>query len=228
LAFLTKCHIGINPPILVASTALFILAYPHGGGRLRPGDWSAIHKVDWLGTILLIGGCVLPCFALMHAAEVPGTWKTGQFIGPMVGGVISWIFLVGWGVYHTTKMPDRIDPAFPPHLFKVRRYAATTASSLFLGLGYVTCLYNIPLVVQTVHGKGPLVAGLALLPILCSSAVGSILGTALSPVKDRFGPTLMVGAGLFTLGAGLLATLGDTPDIQAKLYGFEIFVGLGM
>lgn len=212
---------------MVISTILFVVAYPHGCGRLRPADLSSIHKVDWMGTVLLIGGCVLPCFSLMHAAEMPGTWDTGLFIGPMVGGIMSWVLLVAWGMYHTAKMPGRIDAAFPPHLFKVRRYAATTASSLLLGLGYVTCIYNIPLRVQTVHGKGPLTAGLTLLPILCSSAVGSILGTALSPIKDRFGQTLMVGSGLMTLGTGLLATLSDSSSIEAKIYGFEVFVGLG-
>ncbi|EGP86308.1 unnamed protein product [Zymoseptoria tritici ST99CH_1A5] len=217
----------INPPIMVLSTTLFIVAYPHGCGRLRPASFASVYKVDWLGTLLLIGGCVLPCFALMHAAEVPGSWNTGSFIGSMVGGLISWILLVVWGVYHTTKMPGRLDAAFPPHLFRNRRYAATTAGSLLIGLGYVACLFSIPLRVQTVHGKGPLIAGLTLLPLLCCSAVGSIMGSVLSPTKDRFGPTIMVGSAIMALGTGLLAILDDSAAIDPKIYGFQCLVGLG-
>ena len=212
---------------MVFSTVLFIVSFPHGGGRLRPADWSSARKVDIPGTLLLIAGCVLPCFSLMHAAEVPQSWRTGKFIGPIVAGVMSWVLLVAWEYRHTTKMPGRYDPAFPPQLFKVRRYAATAANSLLMGFGFVICIYNVPLRLQTINGKGPLQAGLSLLPLLCTSAIGSVLGTALSPTKDRLGPTVMVGSALMALGTGLLSTLGDSASVEAKVYGFQVFVGLG-
>lgn len=188
---------------------------------------DSIHKIDYVGTLLLIGGSVLPCFAIMHAAEEPGTIKTGQFIGPMVAGCICWIMLVSWGMFHQSKLPGRFESAFPPHLFRNRRFAAGCANSLLMGFGFVVTIFNIPLRMQTVHGKGPLMAGITLLPLLCCSAIGSVMGTGLSPKKDRLGPTLMLGSGSMALGCGLLSTLGSSVSTGGKVYAFQIFVGLG-
>lgn len=205
---------------------LFVVAFPHGGGRIAPRNLGAARKFDAIGCLLLIAGCVLPCFALMHAAEKPGLWAHGIFIGPIVAGVCSWILLVLWGL-QISKRPKDVDPTFPPHLFKNRRYAATTANSLFVGVGFVIAIYNVPLRLQTVNGKSPIGAGISLLPLLCLSAVGSFCGTAFSPKKDNLGPTMMLGSAIMCLGLGLMSTLSDSASVQHEVYGFQVLVGLG-
>ncbi|KAF7187571.1 Efflux pump FUS6 [Pseudocercospora fuligena] len=217
----------INPPIALISTTLFIVSFPHGRGRLPKGDVRAIRKFDVVGCVLLIAGCVLPVFSLMHAAEQPGTWNDAIFIGPIVAGIVSWIALIAWEMYIGRKHGDKLDAVFPTHLFRNRRYAANAANSLLMGVGFSIAIYDVPLRLQTVNGKSPMQAGLSLLPLLCLSAIGSTLGTILSPKRDNLCPTIAVGSALMALGTGLLATLSNGQAVEAKLYGFQVFVGLG-
>ncbi|EME86737.1 uncharacterized protein MYCFIDRAFT_162355 [Pseudocercospora fijiensis CIRAD86] len=217
----------INPPISLISTTLFIVSFPHGRGRLPKGNVRAIRRFDVVGCVLLIAGCVLPVFSLMHGAEKPGSWDDAIFIGAIVAGIVSWIALIPWEMYIARKHGDKLDAVFPIHMFKNRRYAANAASSLLMGVGLCLAIYDVPLRLQTVNGKSPMQAGISLLPLLCFSAIGSTLGTLLSPQRDNLCPTIAVGSAFMALGTGLLATLSDAQAVEAKLYGFQVFVGLG-
>lgn len=98
---------------------------------------------------------------------------------------------------------------------------------MLMGFAFFAEIYNVPLRVQTVNGRSSLAAGVALLPMLGSVAVGSMLGGAVSGTKDRLSHTLTIGAALMSLGAGLLSTLEPTQHTSAKMYGFQVFSGLG-
>jgi hypothetical protein len=88
-------------------------------------------------------------------------------------------------------------------------------------------IYNVPLHLQIVNGKSPLMAGLGLLPLLVSTATGSTLAGAVSSKKDLSFYTLIVGSCLMTIGTGLLSTISDDSKVDPKIYGFEVLVGLG-
>ena len=68
-------------------------------------------------------------------------------------------------------------------------------------------------------------AGVSLLPLLVSAAIGSMLGGL--TVIHSFA-ALLVASGSMALGTGLLSTLSDHHSIQARTYGFEVPLGLGV
>jgi hypothetical protein len=88
-------------------------------------------------------------------------------------------------------------------------------------------IYSVPLHLQIVNGKSPLMAGLGLLPLLAATAIGSMLGGAISSKNDLSFYTLTAGSGLLALGTGLLSTISSSTKVDPMIYGFEIFVGLG-
>jgi hypothetical protein len=49
-----------------------------------------------------------------------------------------------------------------------------------------------------------------------------LLGT-----KNRTFPILVIASCLMVIGTSCLSTLSNTIDIEAKTYGFQIFMGLG-
>lgn len=88
--------------------------------------------------------------------------------------------------------PSCPDDMIRPSNHNSSKYAATAANSLLTGLSFVICVYNVPLRLQPVNGKGPLQAGLSLLALLCTSAISSVLGTALS-IHQRLSGTHIYG-----------------------------------
>lgn len=87
-------------------------------------------------------------------------------------------------------------------------------------------------------------AGVHLLPLLCSMAfgellvaaallenlyvAGSFLGGAVSSKKNFTSPTLIAAACLILLGCGLLSNLGGGRVFYSPTYGYEFILGLGV
>lgn len=209
------------------STALFVIAWPRSE-RVREHERKGISSLDIKGAMLLAAGCVLPVLAFEEVGSHVDPWKQGIFIGPLVAGIGSWIILVVWEFRITLSGPaSRFNPIFPPKLLGNRRYAANAANSLLIGFLFFVAIYFVPLHMQTVNGKSPLAAGVALLPMLISSAFGAFLAGALSSGMDLLCPTIVTGSALITLGTGLLSTLSSSVHVEAKVYGFQVLVGLG-
>jgi len=78
-----------------------------------------------------------------------------------------------------------------------------------------------------VNEKSALIAGIGLLPMLGSAAIGSMLGGMLSAKKNMIWQVLLVAACLMAIGTGLLSTLSVQLRTEPKAYGFQVFVGLG-
>ncbi|GIJ90530.1 hypothetical protein Asppvi_009487 [Aspergillus pseudoviridinutans] len=216
----------INGPIGFVSLIIFFLSWPkaeHLPSTIRR-SWK---EFDYVGSILIIAAAVLVVFSFQSAGESPGTtWGTSLFIAPLTVGLVLWLALLAWGYLAGRVFEDRLAPTFPIGLFRNRAYAAAAASTLFLGYPYFIINYAFPLRAQVVDDKSPLLAGIMLLPMVGSTAVGSILAGVLSRTKNYLFETMLVGACLMTLGVGLLTIVHDAGD-DAKALGFIVFAGLG-
>lgn len=166
-------------------------------------------------------------YAFQIAGEVTeSVWGNAVFIAPFVAGVVGWIALLTWEHVVETRLDHRFAPAFPISLFRNRAYAAGAASTLFLGYPYLLLIYLFPLRAQVVSGKSALGAGIMLLPMLGTSALGSAISGKINSKKNVLWETLLVGACLMTLGSGLLTTVSGAKD-DSKALGFLAFSGLG-
>lgn len=96
---------------------------------------------------------------------------------------------------------------------------------MLTGFANFVAIYSLPLHFQIVNGSSPLMAGVSLLPLLVSAAIGSMLGGL---TTNHSFPALAVANSLMAVGTGLLSTLANHNGIQTKTYGFEVPLGLGM
>jgi len=186
-----------------------------------------LKELDIVGSFLLIATSVLVVFGFQESGVHPNFWGTALFIAPVVTGAVCWFLLGGWEVAIQLYKQDSISPLFPKTLLKRRVYVAGAITAVITGFPYYVVIYNVPLHLQIVNGKSPLMAGLGLLPLLVSTATGSMLGGAVSSKKDLSFYTLTVGSCLITIGTGLLSTISDGSKVDPKIYGFEVLVGLG-
>ncbi|KAJ5190285.1 uncharacterized protein N7498_009270 [Penicillium cinerascens] len=216
----------INGPIGFVSLIIFFLSWPKAE-HLPSTTRRSWKEFDYVGSFLIIAAAVLVVFSFQNAGDSPGvTWGTAVFIAPLTVGLALWLALIAWGYLAGRVFEGRLASTFPIGLFRNRAYVAAAISTLFLGYPYFMIIYAFPLRAQVVADKSPLLAGIMLLPMVGSTAEGSILAGAISKTKNYLFETMLVGTCLMTLGVGLLTIVHDSGD-DAKALGFIVFVGLG-
>lgn len=206
---------------------LFYLSWPED--KYLP----TIHKRSWkdldfLGSLLVITASVLVVFAFQEAgfSHVEKPWARAVFIGPLVAGLICWISLFAWeGVFE--RLWSKKMAALPLVLIRNRVFTAVILNTMFLGFSYLATLYAVPLRLQVVNGKSPVISGVMMLPMLGATGIGSVLTGALSKKRNRLSETMMAATVLVTLGLALETTASDSTEVEPKFLGFLVFVGLG-
>lgn len=213
-------------PIGATSMTLFYLAWPSAEHlpSIEKRPWGSL---DYPGSFLLVAAAVLVVFAFQNAGIDSSQWGQPIFIAPIVVGVLCWIGLFVWEAVVDRRWRDRLAAAFPLELLRNRVYTCGVLNTLFMGYPFMTTVYAFPLRTQVVNGKSPLTAGLMLLPMLGSVAVGSTLSGAISNKKNRVFETLVVASCLMVIGCALETTISSSFDIDPKSLGFLVFIGLG-
>ncbi|CAJ2501894.1 Uu.00g047470.m01.CDS01 [Anthostomella pinea] len=216
----------INAPIGAVSIALFYFTWPKPQ-YLPDQERRGWRELDYLGSVLLIASAVSVVFAFQSAAGNQEHWTQAIFLAPLIVGLFGSVSLLVWSMFVERHWGDTMAAAIPIRLLHNRAYASAVLNTMFLGFPYLLTVYAFPLRLQVVNGKGALMAGVMLLPMLGSSAVGSFLAGMVNGKKDRNFETLIVGTCLMVSGCGLMSTLSDSFDLEAKALGFLVFVGLG-
>lgn len=207
-------------------------------------SWRAFTSIDFVGsaTLLASSGCLV--FAVQQAGSQTFEWKSPVIISALVISATSWVVFVWWEVFLETKSWRRIEPIFPIRLMLRRVYSAgllyvnsptltglclcNDRVTMFTGFPYISLSIIIPERFQIVNRESVMMAGLHILPMLGSCAVGSFLGGAISSRKNNTSLTLVIAASLQLLGVGLMSMLtGVEASVKAQ-YGFQVILGLGV
>lgn len=101
-------------------------------------------------------------------------------------------------------------------------------STIFSGYVQFTAVFSIPLRAQIVDLNSPVKSGLRLLPLVASTAVGSLLGGGASAKKNLTYYTMTIGTALIIVGSGLLSSLPTDGHQTNSQYGYEVLLGLGL
>ncbi|KAI9049749.1 hypothetical protein LZ554_005901 [Drepanopeziza brunnea f. sp. 'monogermtubi'] len=216
----------INAPIGIIPLIMFVIAYPPPS-MLSPVRRRPWRDLDFFGATLVIAASVLVVFAFQQAGLHPHSWSSALFLAPLLVGLFLWLVLLGWEVLVSRKWEASFATMFPLRLLRRRVFMGHFLATLLAGFPYFVVIYSLPLHLQVVNGKNPLVSGLALLPMLASIAITSSLAGLLNSKRDYIWPTLLGGGLLMVIGCACLSTLDPVPEVQAKMYGFQVFVGLG-
>ncbi len=89
-------------------------------------------------------------------------------------------------------------------------------------------IIGLPQRFQVVNGSSPIKAGLQILPLMFTAAVGSGIGGAFLTKKNLSWHVLMFSNTMHIIGTGLLSSIPLSKHVLARTYGYEILQGLGV
>ncbi|WYZ46447.1 hypothetical protein EsH8_IX_000672 [Colletotrichum jinshuiense] len=216
----------INGPIGFVSMLVFYLTWPDAKHlpTLQRRTWK---ELDFVGSFLLVAASVLVVFSFQNVGADGNKWHQPVFIVPVTVGGICFMILLGWETLVARFWNNRIMAAIPIRLLHNRVYLATIFNTMFLGFPYLLVIYAFPIHLQIVNRKSSLLAGVLLLPMLGSVALGTTLGGLVNKNKNRLFETLVAASCFMSLGCGLLTTLSSSGELEPKALGFLTFVGFG-
>ncbi|KAI2628940.1 major facilitator superfamily transporter [Xylaria nigripes] len=216
----------INGPIGGVSLLLFLMMWPKPQylPKLERRSWG---ELDYIGSFLLIAATVLIVFPFQSVGAATDQWDQAIFLAPLVVGLIALVGVLAWSFFIERRWGDKVAAALPVNLLRNRVYASAVLNTMFLSFPYMLIVYAFPIRSQVVNQKDPLIAGVMLLPMLGSSAIGSAVSGKVNGKQDRSCETLIMATGFMVLGCGLLTTISDSAGLEPKALGFLVFVGLG-
>lgn len=172
---------------------------------------------DAVGTGLLAAGL----FGLVFGLIKTSSWGWGS--------ASSWAFIAGglailgiFGLYES-RTPVAL---LPMRLFRNLSISVGTITVTLAFFALFGVLFFVTLYLQNVHGYDAVSAGVHMLPLTAVFVVASPLGGLLN---ERFGPRVVVPAGMAAVGVGMLLLLTLQPESgYIHLWPSFLLVGLGV
>ncbi|KAH9810508.1 Major facilitator superfamily domain, general substrate transporter [Teratosphaeria destructans] len=217
----------LNLPACIPAIVAFCLVWPWRSDVRRP-SWTALRKVDVVGTLLLLLASVLLVFALQEAGAEKYAWNSPIIVAAfVVSGSAATAFVI-WEI-GLEKMSSswQVEVVFPIRLLGDRALAAAFIVTTLNGFVWFVGIVGLPERFQIVSGDGPVKAGLRLLPTMGSAAVGTFIAAAMSSWINLTSYATVIASGLQVVGCGLFTSLTDTRHVSESAYGFQVLLGLG-
>jgi hypothetical protein len=229
---------------------MFWFAWPKTG-QIRHAERKSLRQFNFVSCMLLIAASVLVVFSFQESGIRINSWRTATFLAPLIIGCLCWLLLFAWE-WTVDRLWPNILSMVPLRLIKRRVYLAGTLSALLTGFPYFVIVFSLPLRFQVVNQKSPISAGLGILPMVGSTAYvfycctsepwfcesihangtlvsnfGSMVAGIVTGKKNRTFLVLVAASCLMVIGTACMSTLTDKIEVEAKVYGFQVFIGLG-
>jgi MFS family permease len=170
------------------------------------------HRIDYLGSLLLMLGAGAILLALVQANDLPREWS----IGLLVGGA----GLLGLLTINESRAPE---PIVPLALWRVHSVVTANLGAFCIGVVLSCTTLFLPAYVQGVLGYGARIAGAVYAAQSLAWSAGSVLAASVM-TRTSFRVSAAIGALTLLAGALLMAM---SSSIWA-LTGGAIVVGIGM
>ncbi|KEQ86265.1 MFS general substrate transporter [Aureobasidium pullulans EXF-150] len=201
------------------STACASLLGPVLGGVITSN--TTWRWVFWIN--IPCGVLVTVCVAFLFPNE------THLFVVLMLVGSV--ICFLAFGIWEHVLTPREASmkmlPLFPTRLISSRVVAATLGTVFFTGFPFVVTIMALPQRLQIVNGVSPENAGLHMLPLIGSTALGAILTGTITGKFNIAWHLLVFSNVLMTVGCGLMSTLPTDSEIANLCYLYQIILGFG-
>jgi len=200
---------------LPVCAAALLITYRAVGESAEPQG----RRLDLPGQVLAVAG--LAAFAVAAIEGSHWGWTSLPLLAVAAAAVVALALFV----WVETRTPG---PLLPLGFLRQPVFSAALAVAGLMTFGMYALLFIMPLYFQTVRGGSPFIAGLELLPMSVSFVIVSQLVGHLS---NRFGPRIVMTAGMVCMGLGALglAAIGASTGLGwIELALMIVGVGLGL
>ncbi|KAF2433345.1 putative MFS multidrug transporter [Tothia fuscella] len=218
-----------NAPCTVVRILLCIcfLATEPKAQRERKVSIAGLKSIDYAGAMILLAASALLVFALQEAGSAAYAWSSSTIIAILAISAASWFGFFGWISYLTYGERRIQRPIIPMSVMLNRPTGPAILVVLLSGFTFFIAVINLPQRFQIVYGDSPILAGVHLLPLLCSVAVGSAFGAGVSSKKNITSYTSIVAFSFIIVGCGLFSTISNSRSFDRAIYGYEVILGFG-
>ena len=194
--------------VALAMTLLFVL---------ETAPSPAARSFDFVGIALLSAGLFSLIWALMKASAYG--WGSARTIGFFVGAAAALVLFVLCEF-------RAAQPLLPMRLFRSVSLSVGAVLNILLMFSLVGSMFFMSFFMQDVHGLGPLMSGVRMLPLTGTLIIGAPLAGL---VIQKVGPRLPMAGGRGVTAAGLfgLSRLGTASGPNDALLWF-VLIGLGL
>ena len=160
---------------------------------------KARGKIDYLGALFIISGCVPLLLALTFGGQ-NYPWVSPQIIGLFAAFAAS----VGLFVWAESKASD---PIIHLDLFKNKVFLWANTAGFFSSMAFLSVVAFLPLFMQMGQGVAATTSGLSTLPLMLGLIFAAAISGRLVSKTGRYKPFMLFGmAGLF-IGTLLLSRM---------------------
>ena len=185
------------------------------------------QRVDFVGSLLLLGACVL----LITGLEEGGTessWTSALPLSAVIISIAMWICFIMWSRFISHRQ-TKVEAVFPWTLMLNRFAMGSLASTFFTGAVFLSLAVYLPQRFQLLNGSSPFLSGVYILPLTISGPLGGMI-TGLLLTKFRVPPLyiMVAGATLQLIGLALFGGQTTNNGIPGAIYGLQVVIGLGL
>ena len=192
------------------------------------GLWAWFHeKVEHRARPIDYGGAVLFTVAIVALLVAMTEGSANAAWGPVEIGAAALVFFAATGLFlaQEARAPE---PMVSLRLWSRRALASTNAVTLIAGMMLIAITSFLPIFVQGVMGRSPIVAGFT----LCTMSIGWPLASSISrPFFRALGihGTARLGATLMVCGALIFTFLhAHSSPVWAGVASFTVGFGMGL
>ncbi|APA09339.1 hypothetical protein sscle_05g041090 [Sclerotinia sclerotiorum 1980 UF-70] len=208
----------INLPV-TGTVAIALFFFLHLDNPKTP-IWDGLKAVDWLGSLLIIGGTLMVLLGLEFGG-VTKPWDSATVICLIIFGIL----VAGLFVINEWKFARY--PLMPLRLFKHPSNVAALGVCFCHGFVFISASYYLPLYFQAVLGATPLLSGVYLLPFALSLSLTSASTGVFIKKTGKYLPPIYFGLTVMTLGFGLFINIPRTEN-WSKIIIYQIVAGIGV
>lgn len=179
-----------------------------------------LQQLDLLGEFFL-----LPCIiCLLLALQWGGStypFSDGRIIALFV---LFGVLFIAFGAVQLRK-PETA--TIPKRIIMDRSMLAAMWFTFCVASSMMLMVFYVPIWLQAIKGKDAVGSGIALLPMVISLVIGSILAGQLVSKIGYYAPFMIISATLMPIGAGLITTF-DLNTSKGEWIGYQIIFGFGL
>lgn len=186
----------------------------------KTGIRDGLAAIDWLGSLLIIGGTLMFLFGLEFGG-ITYPWNSAPPICLIVFGLVT------IGLFVVVEQRFAKYPVIPIRLFRKRSNIFAFIVCFCHAFVFISGSYYLPLYFQGVLGASPLLSGVYILPYALALSFFSAGVGIVTKKTGKYLPQIIFGMVVMTLGFGLFIDLEARAN-WAKIILYQIVAGIGV